>query len=84
MLSVTLRDLAYLKCALSVHTHLRHGHQHLLVDELRVSFGLNLLTLCYQLVQRKGKEKKGGEMDRRGLVLMANCGVSRKCKMSNV
>lgn len=46
-----------LKCALSVQTHLRHGYQHLLDDELRLSFCLHLLTLGYQL-DGKGDEPR--------------------------
>lgn len=49
--------VSHLKCALSVQAHLRHGYQHLLVDELCVSLRLHLLTLRYQL---EGRRDGGG------------------------
>lgn len=38
-----------LKCALSVQAHLRHGDQHLLIDEFCLPLCLDLFTLSYQL-----------------------------------
>lgn len=61
-----------LKCALPVQAHFTHGHEHLLVDELRLSLSLHLLTLRYQL--------KGGGMKTRDERDELNvCGVKFKC-----
>ena len=50
-------SVSNLKCALSVQAHLTHGDQHLLIDELRLSLRLHLLTLHYQL---EGTRDEGG------------------------
>lgn len=62
-----------LNCALSVQAHLRHRYQHLLIDELRLSLSLYLLTLCYQLVEveEESGEKSIGIASQ--LALLANC-----------
>ena len=77
--------MSYLKRALSVQAHLRHGYQHLFVDELRLSLGLNLLTLCYQLVrveEKNAREERWGEENWRcRQIVMA--AASAKYQMSN-
>lgn len=48
---------SHLECALAVQSHLRHGHQHLLVDELCLPLRLHLLTFHYQLRERDRDRK---------------------------